>query len=36
MKLPFQDTKAELILVNNGSEDQTFNKLKRSTTTPKM
>ena len=28
LHLPFQDTKAELILVNNGSEDQTFNEIK--------
>jgi len=28
LHLPFQDAKAELILVNNGSEDQTFNEIK--------
>tara|TARA_Y100000768_G_scaffold388875_1_gene388157 strand:+ start:4050 stop:4766 length:717 start_codon:yes stop_codon:yes gene_type:complete len=28
LRLPFQDIQAELILVNNGSEDQTFNEIK--------
>ena len=28
LQLPFQDARAELILVNNGSEDQTLNEIK--------